>query len=232
MPVNDQVPDEAPVLWLATRKAEVNGSTCREYHVTDERGSVLLRARAFVWRRAVVVTTPDDSPSFFIIRSRVFVLTGRAEVKESLTNRLLGIVSRNGTFRDAAGAVRGRFRDARSFSQRAQETVFQGAIEVLLQAADESISSGPHSFVVLTTANTVCGTLSYGILPFPHPAAAAVPTGSASPRPWHRLVPRLLIDRWHSMSAPRGWRFVRLDSDDDPRLEIDAAIFAAELSRW
>jgi hypothetical protein len=231
MAVSDQVPDEASVLWLATRKAEVNGTTCREYHVTDERGRVLLLARAFVWRRAIVVTTPDDSPSFFIIRSRVFALTGRAAVKESPTNRLLGTVSRNGTFRDAAGVVRGRFRDARSVSQRAQESLFQGAMEALLQGAGESNPSGPDAFVVLTAANAARGTLAYGILPFPHPGAA-VAAGSAPRRPWHHLVPRALRNRWHALNAPRGWKFVRLDSEGDPRLEIAGAIFAAELSRW
>ena len=229
MKLDDPTPLRAEVLWLAVRKTAVNGRSCREYDVTDERGVIRLSARAYTWSREILVSGEDRSASFAIVRSRAFPLTGRAAVRLAASSSTLGTVARNGVFRDASGVVRGRFVDARSFRERARESLFQGIMEALLAGDGESVSSGPDGYV-LQVGDAVAGTLTYGVLPFTRSAEERAPAPS---RLRDRILPRALRGALQSLNAPRGWKFVRSHSGEaDPRLQVAAAIFAAELSRW
>lgn len=229
MMLDDLAPLRAEVLWLAVRKTAVNGRSCREYDITDERGVILLSARAYTWSREILVSGEDGSVSFAIVRSRAFPLTGRAAVRLAASSSPLGTVARNGVFRDASGVARGRFVDARSFRERAGESLFQGIMEALLAGDGESVSSGPDGYV-LQVGGAVAGTLTYGVLPFTRSHEERAPAPS---RLRDRIVPRALRGALQSLNAPRGWKFVRSRAGEaDPRLQMAAAIFAAELSRW
>lgn len=217
------------VLWLATRRTSVHGKACREYHVATADGSLMLTARAFFWRRTLDVRAGDGSPFMTICRRRAFALTGRADVLEQPSARPLGTVSRNGTFRNAAGRVCGRFRDARSFGERSSESLFHGVLGTIFQSDGGSVVSGSDKFV-LEQGDEQRGTLAYTLLPFPYPAPAVMPGRPARVLP--RWAPRLFRNAWHSLNAPRGWRLERVTAGEEPRLELAAAIFAAELSRW
>jgi hypothetical protein len=220
-------PLRAEILWLAARKTSVEGRACREYHVTTESGLVLMSARAFTWSRTIEVGGVDPRASFAIERSRAFPLTGKASVRANPSGPWLGTVSRSGTFRDAAGVIRGRFLDARSLPERARESLFQGVMDALLIGDGESVPSGPDAFV-LRVGEAVEGVMSYGRLPF----GSAEDTAASEPART-QFVPKALREVWQSLNAPRGWRFVRtVPVGGDPRLQLAAAIFAAELSRW
>ena len=194
--------------------------------MTDEQGVVVMSARAFTWSRTIHLTDPVGTASFEIERSRLFPLTGRARVRAVPSSVPLGTVSRNGTFRDAGGEIRGQFVDARSLRKRVHEGLIQGAMEALVSGEGDSVPSGPDSFV-LQIGRAIGGTLRYGVVPFP------AENEGATSAPLHRFVPRVLRRFWQSVNAPRGWKLERTDSGaDDPRLQLAAAIFAAELSRW
>lgn len=218
----------AKVLWLAVRRTSVDGRACREYEVTADGGEVLLVARAFLWGREMSVATPDGRGAFTVLRSRLFPLTGKAAVNELPSGLPIGTVTRSGTFRDSTGAVRGRFRDARSFGDRAKESLFQAAMEAILSTGGDSVPSGPDA-LVLHVDGAIAGTLTYGTLPFGSDAdAQRAPADRAT-----RVFPRLLREAWRSLSAARAWKFVRFEETaGDPRLELAAALFAAELARW
>lgn len=202
----------------------MDGRTCREYEVTTEAGEVLLVARAFLWGREMSVVTPDGRAVFSILRSRAFPLTGTAAVKELPSGTPIGTVTRNGTFLDSAGAVRGRFRDARAFRDRAKESAFQAAMEAIFSTGGDSMPSGPDA-LVLHVEGTLTGTLTYGTLPLAATDAAQAPPSTRAKK--------FLRNVWPSLNSPRGWKFSRLGgSTGDPRLELAAALFAAELSRW
>ena len=212
-----------------TRTA-VGGLQCREYTVTDEARRILLTARAFVWDREIVVAGPDGAPCMSIVRGRAFALTGRASVRELPTGHELGVVTRNGTFSDPGGKVVARFQDARSLRQRARESLFQAAGDALLNAGEGSMPSGPDSFVLISGGRET-GTLTYAKLP---PAAE---DDRPAPSRIHALASRLLPARsrnmWRALNAPRGWKLERSRPlGADPRLQLAAAIFAIELSRW
>jgi hypothetical protein len=227
---DDLTPLRATVLWLAVRSTAIDGRSCREYTISDPAGADLLVARAFTWSREIVIAQPDGTPLLSILRSRAFVLNGRAHVLELPSKRVLGSVSRNGTFREPAGAVRGRFCDARSVRARAREGLLAGAVDALLVGDGESVSSGPDT-LLLKVGEHVRGTLAYTTLPSALPAEA--PPRSTASKLWHTVIPQRARERWRSFTAPRGWKFVRFDpADDDPRLELAATLFAAELSRW
>jgi hypothetical protein len=67
-------------------------------------------------------------------------------------------------------------------------------------------------------------------LPFTRASEERAPAPS---RLRDRIVPQVMRSALQSLNAPRGWKFVRSHaSEDDPRLQLAAAIFAAELSRW
>ena len=186
-----------------------------------------MSARAFTWSRTIQVTDPVGHASFEIERGRLFPLTGRARVREVPSGVPLGTVSRNGTFRDAGGEIRGQFVDARSLRKRAQEGLIQGAMDALVRGDGDSVASGPDSFV-LQVGRAIGGTLRYGVVPFPaeHEGATSAPRQL-------RFVPPVLRRFWQSVNAPRGWKLERTHlGADDPRLQLAAAIFAAELSRW
>jgi hypothetical protein len=195
--------------------------------VTDEHGVVVMSARAFTWSRTIHVTDPAGRASFDIERSRLFPLTGRARVRAVPSGLPLGTVSRNGTFRDAGGEIRGKFVDARSLRKRVHAGLIQGAMETLLSGVGDSVPSGPDSFV-LQVGRAFQGTLRYGVVPFPAENEGA----AAAPRQL-RFVPHVLRRFWQSLNAPRGWKLERTHlGADDPRLQLAGAIFAAELSRW
>ena len=220
-------PLRANVLWFATRRTSVHGRACREYEVATEAGDVLLVARAFLRGREMSVATPDGHAVFSILRSRAFPLTGTAVVKELPSGMLIGTVTRNGTFRDSTGAVRGRFRDARSLRERSKESAFQAVMETIF-STDGSMPSGPDA-LVLHVEGTLAGALTYGILPIAGTDAAQ----TRGPTRAKALIPRFLRNMWRSLNAPRVWKFSRVGGrTGDPRLELAAALFAAELSRW
>jgi hypothetical protein len=222
-------PLRADVLWLATHKTSVDGRACREYHVLDGQGAVLLVARAFLWGREISVSQPNGHTVFTVLRSLAFPLTGKAAVKEVPSGLAIGTVTRNGTFRDSAGVVRGRFRDARSLRERATESLFQGAMEAIFSTGADSMPSGPDA-LVLQIDDAIAGTLTYGTLPFPPANEAARGATSRSRR---TVLPRFMRKAWRSLHAPKGWKFVRLRAiEEDPRLQLAAALFAAELARW
>lgn len=218
----------ADVLWLATHKTSVEGRVCREYVVSDTEGAVLLIARAYLWGREIAVANPDGQAVFTVLRSRAFPVTGKATVKELPSGDAIGTVTRSGTFKDSSGAVRGRFRDARSLRDRTKESLFQGAMEAIFATGADSVPSGPDA-LVLQVNNAIAGTLTYGALPFSLQNVA----GQTSPPRRASAFPKFLRKAWESLNAPRGWKLVRTRaSDDDPRLQMGAALFAAELARW
>ena len=215
----------AEVLWFPARRTTVKGRACREYDVTNEAGVRLLGARIFLWDRDMLVTAPNAEPVFTIVRALTFPITGKAHVKELPSGVAIGTVYRNGTFRDSAGVVRGRFRDARSVRERTKESVLQGAMDAILATGADSMPSGPDA-LVLHIDGAIAGTLTYGALPF------GALTQDAQP-PARTIVPRFMQRMWQRLNAPRGWKFVRLQrGDDDARLQLAAALFAADLSRW
>jgi hypothetical protein len=221
---------ESPILWIAMTRAAASGRQCRDYTLTDEAGSTLLTARAFNWDREIVVAYPDGSACISILRSMAFAVSGRAAVRELPSGRALGRVTRNGTFSDELGAIRGRFQDARTRRDRARESLFHAAGEALLGAGEGSMPSGPDSFV-LNVAGRRAGTLSYARLPSHGKDEAAPPSHLLALA--SRFLPGRSRDAWRSMNAQRGWRFERLAAiEGDPRLQVAAAIFAIELSRW
>lgn len=214
----------AKVLWFTTRRTSWDGRACREYRVSSETGDVLLVARAFLRGREMRAVTPDGRAVFHIMRSRTFPLTGTASVKELPSGIPIGTLTRRGTFLDSTGAVRGRFRDARSLRERSEESAFQALMEAVF-STDGSMPSGPDA-LVLQVESALEGTLTYGTA-----ATDAVQT----PRPTRAktLIPQFVRNRWKLLTSPRVWKFSREgDRTGDPRLELAAALFAAELSRW
>lgn len=221
---------ESPIVWISMRRSAVGGRQCREYTVTDEGGGTLLTARAFVWDREILIADLDGVPRISICRSRIFALNGRAAVRELPSKRDLGMVTRNGTFRDSRGTVRGRFQDARSLRQRTRESLFQAAGDALLSGGEGSVPSGPDSFV-LNTGGRPAGALTHAKLPFA-PGTEQSPPSRVSELA-SRLLPKRSLSIWRSINAPRGWRFERsVPLETDPRLQLAAALFAIELSRW
>ena len=218
-------PLRANVLWFPTRRSSLNGRACREYDVTDAAGGVLLGVRSFIWGRAITVTDSGGRVVFTIVRSRAFPFTGKATVTEMPSGSPLGTLHRSGVFRDSAGVIQGRFQDARSFRERTTESVFQAVMETILATGADSMPSGPDA-LVLHVDGAPAGTLTYGVLPF-------VPAKAASQRSPNSMLPRFLRKRWQFLNAPRGWKFVRsYVIDADPRLQLAAALFAADMSRW
>lgn len=221
---------ESPILWIAMIRTAIGGRQCREYILTDEAGGTLLTARAFIWDREIVVAGPDGAPCISVRRSRLFALNGQAAVIELPSKRHLGEVTRNGTFRDSSGAVRGRFQDARSLRQRTRESLFQAAGEALLSAGEGSVPSGPDSFV-LNVGGRTAGTLTYAKLPFAREDKPSPPSRMSQLAA--RLVPSRVRNRWRSLNDPRGWKLERsAPLETDPRLQLAAALFAIELSPW
>jgi hypothetical protein len=192
----------------------------------DDNGTVLLVARACIWSRDLIVQLPGGDPTLTIRRGRLFPLTGRALVRELPAGSILGVVRRNGSFRDEQGTLRGRFVDARSLRHRMRESALQAAFDAVLNS-DGSIPSGPEAFVLHANGD-VAGTLVYGKLPFATEANSG-PERTAM----NRYLPGFAARAWSSLNAVRGWKFVRNNvAEDDPRLYLAAALFTAELSRW
>jgi len=216
----------ANVLWFGTRRHSVEGRACRDYDIMTEAGDVLLRARSFLWGRELSIATPDGRGVLSVLRSRAFPLTGTAAVRELSPDRTIGTVHRNGAFRDPAGTVHGRFRDARTMRERVKENAFQVILDTILTEGETSMPAGPDALVMMVD-DAIAATLSYGRLPFDDAAATEPQTRV------QKMVPGRLRDAWQSLKAPHGWKFSRMrEVDCDPRLELAAALFAAELSRW
>ena len=217
---------QAEVLWLVGRRTSIGGRAARQYDILDTKGSLLLAAHTLVWSRELTVHPPAGEPVLTIVRNRTFPLTGRAAVNELPAGSLVGTVSRDGSFRDPAGAIRGKFVDARSLRERTKASLLQGGMDALLAAGDDvAAASGPRSFVLQTTGGAT-GTLIYGRLPFAEPVAQA-------PGKLLERLPLRLRRAWTSIEAPRGWKLQRTPSpDDDPRLLLAGALFAADLAGW
>ena len=219
----------SPVLWFTMDRGTAGGRQCRDYTVADDGGRQLLSARAFNWSRDIVLADSDGTPILMIRRSRIFALSGRAVVLELPAQRPIGEVGRSGRFSDSTGQMRGRFRDARSARERASESVFQAAAEALLGNGD-SVASGPNSFL-LDIDGVLAGTLSYSEIPLGRNTEPAVPSRAA--RLASRLLPARSLKALRALTAPRGWKFHHLaPPPEDPRVQIAAALFAIELSRW
>lgn len=213
-------------LWFTMQRTTAGGRACRDYTIRDEAGVPLLTARAFNWSRDVVVVNPDATPVLMLRRSRLFPLTGRVAVLELPSMARIGTVRRNGVFSDAAGRTLGRFRDARPARERARESLIQATCDALLTAG-ESVPSGPNSFG-FEMDGAAQGTLMSAKLPFTAEPAIIPPRLE----PLARWLPERARRALRSFAAPRGWKFHRSRTTDDPRMHIAAALFAIELSRW
>ena len=222
-------PLRAGVLWMMVKRFTTDGRSGREYVLADQNRRALLVARAFTWGREIAVNFPDGAPSMSIVRSKAFAFNGKAAVIEAESGRTLGRVSRNGIFSDPAGAVQGRFRDARSTRERARLSLFQGIFEAIFGGDGNSVAPGPD-VLVLEVGGKIRGTLSYERIPNDE----AEPERDPGSRKLARSVLRARLARaWQSFQQPRAWKLARSSQPDgDPRLEIAAAVFAAELSRW
>jgi hypothetical protein len=98
-------------------------------------------------------------------------------------------------------------------------------MEAVLTTGSDSQPAGPDA-LVLHVDGAPAGTLTYGALPF-------VPGGAPVRRSASPMLPGFLRRKWQSLNAPRGWKFVRTSiSDADPRLQLAAALFTADMSRW
>jgi hypothetical protein len=226
MPRNAYDPLRAPVLWFRVRSTRADGRSCREYAILGDDGAHLLDARAFTWGRRLDVVEPDGTPFLSIVRSRAFVVSGRADVHGAARAESIGRLSRNGTIRLPSGTLMGRYRDARSMGARARESLVQGLVEAALNGGDMSAPSGPDT-LVLEANGAVHALLSYVALT---PGATRVQPDASPDR---SFVPPRLRAVWHRLQTPRGWKLTRTaPAQDDPRLELAAALFAAELSRW
>ena len=110
-----------------------------------------------------------------------------------------------------------------------RESLIQGTLDALVTGEGSSSVSGPDSFV-LEVGGAVRGTMKYQAVPF----GRSTPTGMAT-RSRLGAILQAVRKRWRSMNEPHGWKLARSDggaSAADPRLDLAAAIFAAELSRW
>jgi hypothetical protein len=88
--------------------------------------------------------------------------------------------------------------------------------------------SGPDA-LVLEVGGEIRGTLSYERIPDGETETEEQPASRALTS----RVRNRLARAWQSFQQARGWKLVRSPQPKgDPRLEIAAAIFAAELSRW
>lgn len=223
-----------PTIWLSTLRSSARGRACRDYVVYDGAGAPVLVAQTSAWQRDIVVHTATQPPRrFLLLRRRLsFPLTGRVDVRDEHDARL-GTVSRSGRYRDVRERIAGRFRDARSFGNRAREGVLVGVLDALV-GADGTVSeiSRPSGFVWLT-GSSVAGTLGTAPLPFLDDAATASATNVAATTSrvgkWSKRL-RAILDP----PRPQGWKLERLlpAPPGDPRLVLAAALFTIELSHW
>lgn len=101
-------------------------------------------------------------------------------------------------------------------------------MEAILSTGANSVPSGPDA-LVLHVDGAIAGTLTYGALPL---GSGADAQRTPADRPT-RVFRRFHRNAWRSLSAARAWIFVRFEETaGDPRLELAAALFAAELARW
>lgn len=219
MPTCDLETLNAEVLWLVGRRTSIGGRSARAYEILDARGGLLLVARTLVWSRALTLHSPEGDAVLAVVRHRTFPLTGRAAVNELPGGSLVGTVSRDGSFRDPLGGIRGRFVDARSVREQTKQSLLQGGLDALLDMGDDvAAASGPRAFVLQTTGGAVTGSLVYARIPFRQPAE---PAGGLL----HRLR-----TAWSAIDAPQGWKLQQMAALDDPRLVLAAALFRADLT--
>jgi hypothetical protein len=220
------------ILWFAVERAADAGRACRDYVVFDEDGTALLQARAHPWRRDIVLRSAlDPARAHLTIRRRVtFPLSGRLDVYDDGASRI-GVLSRNGSYRDARGRRVGRFRDARTFRDHAREGIAMAVLDALLSGdGTTAIGSGPSGFVWLA-GDSAIGTLARAALPFPHGAASEAAIERPPANMLGRIARRLRTLR---RSQPSGWKLERFATapTTDARLTAAAALFAVELSHW
>jgi hypothetical protein len=219
-----------PALWITVTRTQSEGRACRDYVVHDSSGSPLLVARAFPWRRDLIVRRPDQPDKAFILlrRRRSFPFTGNVDVIHVATEARVGTLNRNGRVRDGTGVVLGRFVDARSARRRAAESVVQ-AIGTAIVGGDAISGSSPDGYTYVLGAR-VLGALMRAPLPFDTEPASP-------PSPMVARVARFLPSKLGAAIQGRrthGWRFDRaaLPAGEDPRLSLVAALFTVELSQW
>jgi hypothetical protein len=214
-------------LWITSRYATVQGARGREYEVFTNDGQALLAARSTVWGREIVVRDRFGEPVIRLLRSRAFILNGRADVLSARGR--LGAVFRSGRFRDASGRRIARFRDARSFGSRAGEGMLQAVVDAALGADGTSQLSGPAAFVCTSESGPVAS-LSRRRLPF-RTGDPVPPTERA--RALAGLLPRGLARWLLDRGTLHGWALERVAPvDGDPLLLLGAALFTIELSHW
>jgi hypothetical protein len=218
------------VLWITSRHATVDGARGREYEIFTSDGRALLAARSTVWGREIVVThTPGGALALRLLRSRAFILNGRADVLAA-RGSALGAVYRSGRFRDRSGRTIGRFRDARTFRSWGGEALLQSVLDNALGAGgSDSQLSAPTAFVCAGDAGLVAS-LARKRLPFNAPEPG---TPSDRVRAVVRLLPRGLARRLLDPGASHGWALEwAAPVHAEPLLLLGAALFTIELSHW
>jgi hypothetical protein len=226
-------------LWLTVTRAKEGRTACRAYVIYSAEGVALLEGRAFDWRRDIVirsVTDPGRGVVLLLRRRLLFPFNGKVDVYDERRARI-GTVSRSGWFRAVDARTEGRFRDARSLSERGREAVLLGVLDAVSggegTVADASVASG---FVWLV-GNTPVGTLARAELPFTTQTASA--PANATPAPPGLSVARLSrmgrrLGRLVGYRAPQGWKLERVaaTAPADALLVTAAALFAIELTKW
>ena len=227
------------IVWFSVARATHSGRACRDYVIFDSTGSACFEARAFPWRREIVIraNTPPHLPVLTLRRRRSFPLTGTVDILNEDGDRI-GTVRRNGVFRAQDRHV-GRFLDARTMRERTREAVVIGVLDSLFGGdGTTAIGSAPNGFVWLR-GSTVVGVLTRAAASFlaesPHTEAnrdTTRPHASAYPS----LIARV-IDRFRRLArpdAPRAWKLEQRDPAHaaDDRIVIAAALFTIELSQW
>lgn len=224
---------DVPALWIVAQPAPAERRRCRDYHVCDAVGTALLSVRAFVWGRDMVARDAvTRAPMLLVRRRRLFPLTGRVDVLEPAAGRRIGTLHRSGRFVDASGRALGRFRDARSLREKTGESVFQAALEALLDGdGSSSYPSGPEGYVWIGPDGAVAGTLARRMLSF---APGSDNDHAPIPAGLRAAVAARVRGLVRGLTAPRGWLLERAapPAGADPLLVTGAALFAVELSRW
>lgn len=224
---------EQSTIWLSAARSVSGGRACRDYVIYDHAGAPKLTAQTSPWQREIVVQTAAQPPQrFLLLRRRLtFPLTGRVDVYDE-RNARLGVVSRSGHYRDASGRSAGRFRDARTFGNRAREGALVGVLDALL-GGDATVAEGggPSAFLWLV-GSEVTGTLGRAPLPFTSEGTAAVAARPPAPTSRRSALTKRLRE-FIGPARPQGWKLERLQAaPGDPRLTLAAALFAIELSHW
>ncbi len=229
--MNDIIPAK---LWLRNRYGRVDGKPCRDYEVFNDDATPILGARAFrVPGRMIIHAHGAIDRPVLLARPRLsFPFTGKYDAFAAEGGPRIGILSRNGRFRDGRGRLLGRFRDARSWKEHLTEGVGTAVLEILI-TGESGVSDGPDARgFVLFLGNRPAGALARRRMPFhTEPEAAQRQSRLA---PIRRFLPRKLGDRLFARRPASGWRLELDDSggETDRRIVLAAAILAIEIALW